>query len=227
MDIMSIERHGLIFEVDPHTDKYGHNRVTVHVGEFNISGEIPGCLNQAYPRIEFRWIGQAAMAALAPHADHRYITLDQEYDDDGAGREPDFCTFDLTPQEAAAITAWREPPVGQPVRSIQIERDQGNAVSNITVHLDARAVAEAAGREIKRRQALRRDAQTQADPIIGIGGIGVFAENEMPVIPSAAAIERQIARESAAVRCRCCGSSSLDGAMFTTLGGQPICDDCV
>ena len=43
--------------------------------------------------------------------------------------------------------------------------------------------------------------------VFGIGGIGVFAANEMPVIPSVAAIERMEKLEKTDVICRRCGAS--------------------
>ena len=62
--------------------------------------------------------------------------------------------------------------------------------------------------------------------IMGIGGIGIYTENEMPLIPSESAwahYEKQAAR---ARTCRRCGQTDVfDGAMFTT-GGGDICDDC-
>jgi len=62
--------------------------------------------------------------------------------------------------------------------------------------------------------------------VFGIGGIGVFSENEMPIIPSVAAIERMEKLEKTDVICRRCGASqNFDGAMFTT-SGTNICDDC-
>ena len=62
---------------------------------------------------------------------------------------------------------------------------------------------------------------------MGIGGINIYAENEMPVIPSLAAMERIERLERTDTICRCCGASkNFDGAMFTTDGGGDICDDC-
>jgi hypothetical protein len=60
---------------------------------------------------------------------------------------------------------------------------------------------------------------------LGIGGLRAY--EEPPVVPSerqAAQMERQRMTE---VVCRRCGASSLDGAMFTTFGGEDLCDDCV
>lgn len=71
------------------------------------------------------------------------------------------------------------------------------------------------------------DEASQDSGIIGIGGIGIYAENEMPYIPSVASIERYNRRVRQATVCRRCGASSLDGAMFTTIAGGDICDDCM
>lgn len=65
------------------------------------------------------------------------------------------------------------------------------------------------------------------DSIFGIRGIGIYQENEAPVIPSEAAIVRQERRERQARRCKCCGASELDGANFTTAPSSGICDDCL
>ena len=62
--------------------------------------------------------------------------------------------------------------------------------------------------------------------VMGIGGIGVYAENEKPTIPSAKTLERYERRLATAVVCRRCRASSLDGAMFTTDAGGNVCDDC-
>jgi hypothetical protein len=60
----------------------------------------------------------------------------------------------------------------------------------------------------------------------GIGGLGRY--EEPPVIPSAKALERYERLEKRATYCRQCGQSDVfDGAMFTTLAGSGLCDDCV
>jgi len=61
---------------------------------------------------------------------------------------------------------------------------------------------------------------------MGIGGIGIYAENEAPIIPSAAALERYNRAGGRARVCRICGGSELNGAMFTTMASSGICDDC-
>lgn len=67
---------------------------------------------------------------------------------------------------------------------------------------------------------------SESEPVLGIGGIGIFAENEMPVIPSPAAMARMEQLQKTDIVCRRCGQSkNFDGAMFTT-GGGDICDDC-
>lgn len=64
--------------------------------------------------------------------------------------------------------------------------------------------------------------------ILGIGGIGIFAENEKPTIPTARQIERMERLDREAIRCRICGQTDIfDGAMFTTIRGGDICDDCL
>jgi hypothetical protein len=65
-----------------------------------------------------------------------------------------------------------------------------------------------------------------ADAIMGIGGVGIFEENEVPVVPTVAALKRIEWMQETDVICRRCGASkNFDGAMFTTGGGN-ICDDC-
>ena len=46
-------------------------------------------------------------------------------------------------------------------------------------------------------------------------------------LPSVAALARAEARIARSTRCCRCGASSLDGAMFTTVAGGNICDDCI
>lgn len=58
----------------------------------------------------------------------------------------------------------------------------------------------------------------------GIGGLGRYIEP--PIIPSAAALEREERREARAIVCKRCGGSELTGAMFTTCAGGDVCDDC-
>lgn len=75
----------------------------------------------------------------------------------------------------------------------------------------------------------RAAAVTEPDAssaIFSVGGIHIAIENETPIIPTMAAIERVEQMERKMVVCRRCGCSDLfDGAMFTT-GGGDICDDC-
>lgn len=72
------------------------------------------------------------------------------------------------------------------------------------------------------------EQQVENCGIMGIGGIGIYTENEMPQIPTVAQMERLEKLEQRATYCRRCGASDVfDGAMFTTLGGSGICDDCV
>jgi hypothetical protein len=63
------------------------------------------------------------------------------------------------------------------------------------------------------------------DSGLGIGGIN--NDQSMPVIPSLRAIERVQKMHDTDTICKRCGQSeNFDGAMFTTLGGSNICDDC-
>jgi len=65
------------------------------------------------------------------------------------------------------------------------------------------------------------------DRIIGIGQLKTYQKNEQQVIPSEQALKRHDEKIRRAQVCRRCGASELDGAMFTTLAGSGICDDCV
>jgi len=63
------------------------------------------------------------------------------------------------------------------------------------------------------------------DSGLGIGGIN--NDQAMPFIPSVRAIERVQKMHDTDTICKRCGASAnFDGAMFTTLGGSNICDDC-
>ncbi len=63
------------------------------------------------------------------------------------------------------------------------------------------------------------------DSGLGIGGIN--NDQTLPFVPSAAAIGRVQRMHDTDTVCRRCGASAnFDGAMFTTLGGSNICDDC-
>lgn len=63
------------------------------------------------------------------------------------------------------------------------------------------------------------------DSGLGIGGIN--NDQSMPFVPSAAALKRVQRMHDTDTVCRRCGASAkFDGAMFTTLGGTNICDDC-
>lgn len=68
-------------------------------------------------------------------------------------------------------------------------------------------------------------ASMDIDSGLGIGGIN--NDQSMPVIPSVRAIERVQKMHDTDTICKRCGASAnFDGAMFTTLGGSNICDDC-
>jgi hypothetical protein len=64
------------------------------------------------------------------------------------------------------------------------------------------------------------------DSGLGIGGIG--NDQSMPHIPSEKSIAKvQEMHDTDTICRRCHASQNFDGAMFTTLGGTNICDDCV
>ena len=64
------------------------------------------------------------------------------------------------------------------------------------------------------------------DSGLGIGGIN--DDQQIPAIPTAQAIKRVQQLRNTDTVCRRCGASkNFDGAMFTTLAGSNICDDCV
>lgn len=71
----------------------------------------------------------------------------------------------------------------------------------------------------------RKNEPHDTDSGLGIGGIN--RDQSMPMIPSARAIERAQRMAATDTVCKRCGASkNFDGAMFTTLGGSGICDDC-
>jgi predicted molibdopterin-dependent oxidoreductase YjgC len=64
------------------------------------------------------------------------------------------------------------------------------------------------------------------DSGLGIGGIN--NDQQIPAIPTVQAIKRVQQLRNTDTVCRRCGASkNFDGAMFTTLAGSNICDDCV
>tara|TARA_R110000868_G_C10607994_1_gene741133 strand:+ start:99 stop:515 length:417 start_codon:yes stop_codon:yes gene_type:complete len=64
------------------------------------------------------------------------------------------------------------------------------------------------------------------DSGLGIGGIR--NDQSMPIIPSARAFARVQRLSDTDTVCRRCGASKhFDGAMFTTITGSGICDDCI
>ena len=64
------------------------------------------------------------------------------------------------------------------------------------------------------------------DSGLGIGGIG--NDQSMPTVPSARAFARVQRLSDTDTVCRRCGASKhFDGAMFTTITGSGICDDCI
>src|SRR3990167_8165932 len=72
-----------------------------------------------------------------------------------------------------------------------------------------------------------QEAKYQAEISSGLGIGGINNDQSMPIIPSARAIERVQKMHDTDTICRKCGASeNFDGAMFSTLGGSNICDDC-
>lgn len=63
------------------------------------------------------------------------------------------------------------------------------------------------------------------DSGLGIGGIN--NDQSAPFVPSIRAIERMQRLHDTDTICRRCGASkNFGGAMFSTIGGMNICDDC-
>jgi hypothetical protein len=61
----------------------------------------------------------------------------------------------------------------------------------------------------------------------GLGTGGIDNDQSVPIIPSLRAIERVQKMHDTDTVCKRCGqSANFDGAMFTTLCGSNICDDC-
>jgi hypothetical protein len=61
----------------------------------------------------------------------------------------------------------------------------------------------------------------------GLGIRGINNDQSLPTIPSEHEIERLQQMQDTDIVCKRCGASkNFDGAMFTTLGGSGICDDC-
>ncbi|MFA5836189.1 MAG: hypothetical protein WC837_04450 [Bellilinea sp.] len=61
---------------------------------------------------------------------------------------------------------------------------------------------------------------------LGIGGIN--NDQTLPIIPTTEALERVQKLHDTDTICRRCGASkNFDGAMFTTMAGSEICDDCI
>ena len=59
----------------------------------------------------------------------------------------------------------------------------------------------------------------------GIGGLERYTEP--PTILTREQLKKLEQMEASDQRCHKCGASkNFDGAMFTTLGGSGICDDC-
>jgi len=60
---------------------------------------------------------------------------------------------------------------------------------------------------------------------LGIGNLGRYVEE--PAVPTIQQIERLEKLEAQAQYCKRCGCSDVfDGAMFTTIAGSGLCDDC-
>lgn len=62
------------------------------------------------------------------------------------------------------------------------------------------------------------------DSGLGIGGIN--NDQQMPDVPTVQALERLQRLYDTDIICRRCGASKNFGAMFSTLAGSDICDDC-
>lgn len=69
------------------------------------------------------------------------------------------------------------------------------------------------------------EAPQDFDSGMGIGGINRIEET-IPQ-PSSKTYQAQMQRINTARKCRKCGSTELEGAMFTTLPSSGLCDDCV
>ena len=64
------------------------------------------------------------------------------------------------------------------------------------------------------------------DSGLGIGGIN--NDQSMPIIPNVRVSARIQKLHDTDTVCRRCGASeNFDGAMFTTIAGSGICDDCI
>jgi len=70
------------------------------------------------------------------------------------------------------------------------------------------------------------DKQVQDFSHSGLGIGGLANHSELVTVPTVAAIKRMERIENEMQACRRCGDNDLiDGAMFTTGGGN-VCDDC-
>lgn len=112
METYIIKRQDIRFEVERQTSTYCDNRVTARLDNESAIGKIPGLPNRAYPRIEFLWKTQPWLHERADSSG--WIVDDYETDEDLKNRLPDTCTFNLTAEEAQAITNWRLPAPQEP-----------------------------------------------------------------------------------------------------------------
>jgi len=105
---MKIKRGNVTIEIDQHTSGYGSNRAVAYIDGAQVAvGTVPGTVNRAYPRIEFN---MKPPAELYSQADSRGRFVDTEYTEPEKSinaRPIDTCTFNLTDDEAQAITNWR------------------------------------------------------------------------------------------------------------------------
>lgn len=72
---------------------------------------------------------------------------------------------------------------------------------------------------------IKQPSQEFIDGGLAIGGLGRHVE-QSPA-PTVEQIKRQDRRQAQTRRCKSCGCSELDGAMFTTAPGSGLCDDCL
>lgn len=96
-------------------------------------------------------------------------------------------------------------------------------------NLEHRTTCQCCGHQLAEPAEMPTATATSADyhGIMGLGGIGAYTENEIPIIPNEAALERIERMERTDIVCRRCGASqNFDGAMFTADRNSGICDDC-
>ena len=75
------------------------------------------------------------------------------------------------------------------------------------------------------RQQYQEKLQHDTDSGLGIGGIN--NDQALPAAPTIAGIRNAQKRLDNDIVCKRCHSRKSDGAMFTTMAGSGICDDCI